>query len=108
MTIDNAKGGGSEEDTHKASAQRKGRWEGTTSKGTRRGAEKWAGKLARMKLYTHNDPVALYRADRAAWQQMRLQEANSDVVVYQEIRLQGTDNVVRTQMYNEEGQEYQR
>ena len=27
-----------------------------------------------MNLYTHNDPAALYRADKAAWQEMRLHE----------------------------------
>ena len=26
------------------------------------------GRWQRMKLYTHNDPAALYRADKAAWQ----------------------------------------
>ena len=61
-----------------------------------------------MKLYTHNAPAAFYRADKAAWQQMRLHEADPDVVGYQEIRLQGKDNVVRMQMYDGEGPEYQR
>ena len=61
-----------------------------------------------MKLYTHNDPAALYRADKAAWQQMRLHEADPDVVAYQEIRLKGKDNAVCAQMYNKEGREYQR
>ena len=56
-----------------------------------------------MKLYTHNDPSALYRADKAAWQQMKLHEADPNVVAYQEIRLQGKDNVVCTQMYDKEG-----
>ena len=32
------------------------------------------GRWQRMKLYTHNDPAALYRADKAAWQQMKLHE----------------------------------
>ena len=61
-----------------------------------------------MKLYTHNDPAALYRADKAVWQQMRLHEADPDVVAYQEIRLKGKDNLVSAQMYNKEGREYQR
>ena len=61
-----------------------------------------------MKLYTHNNPAALYQADKATWQQMRLHEADPDVVVYQEIRPEGKDNVVCTQMYNKEGGEYQR
>ena len=61
-----------------------------------------------MKLYTHNDPAALYRADKAVWQQMRLHEANSDVVAYQEIQLKGKDNVVCAQMYHKEGRDYQR
>ena len=61
-----------------------------------------------MMLYTHNDPAALYRADKAAWQQMKLHEADPDVVAYQEIRLQGKDNVVCAQMDDEEGREYQR
>ena len=61
-----------------------------------------------MKLYTHNDPAALYRADKAAWQQMRLHEADPDVVAYQEIRLKGKDNVAFPQMYDKEGREYQR
>ena len=42
-----------------------------------------------MKLYTHNKPAALYLADKALRQQMRLHKANPDVVAYQEIRLQG-------------------
>ena len=61
-----------------------------------------------MKLYTYNDPAALYRADKAAWQQMRLHEADPDVVAYQEIRLKGKDNVVCAHMYDTEESEYQR
>ena len=61
-----------------------------------------------MKLYTHNDPTALYRADKAAWQQRRLHEADPDVMAYQEIRLKGKDSVVCAQMYDKEGREYQR
>ena len=30
------------------------------------------GRWQRMKLYTHNDLAALYRADKVSWQQMRL------------------------------------
>ena len=60
-----------------------------------------------MKLYTHNDAVALYQADIAAWQQMRLHEADPDSVAYQEIWLKGKDNVVCAQMYGKEGREYQ-
>ena len=45
------------------------------------------GRWQRMKLYTHDDPAALYRADKAAWQQMKLHEADPDVVAYQEIEL---------------------
>ena len=48
---------------------------------------------------THN-PAALYRADKAAWQKMRLHKADPDVVAYQEIRLQGKDYILCTQMYN--------
>ena len=66
------------------------------------------GRWQRMKLYTHNDPAALYRADKAAWQQMKLHGADPHVVAYQGIRLQGKDNVVCTQMYDKEGREYQR
>ena len=66
----------------------------------------WEGKWQRMKLYPHSYPAALFRADKAAWQQKGLHKA--DMVAYQEIRLQGKDNVVCTQMYNGEGQEYQR
>ena len=66
------------------------------------------GRWQPMKLYTHNDPAALYRADKAAWQQMRLHEAGPDVVAYQDIRLKGKDNVVCAQMYVKEGREYQR
>ena len=61
-----------------------------------------------VKSYSRNDPAALYRADKAAWQQMRLQEADLDVVAYQEIRLKAKDNVVCAQMYDKEGREYQR
>ena len=64
------------------------------------------GRWRRMKVYTHNDRAALYRADKAAWQQMSLHEADPDVVAYQEIRLQGKDNVVCAQMYDGEGREY--
>ena len=38
------------------------------------------GRWQRLNLYTHNDPAALYRADKAAWQQIRLHEADPDVV----------------------------
>ena len=68
------------------------------------GEERWQC----MKLYNHNDPAALYRADKAAWQHMRLHEVDPDVVAYQEIRVQGKDNVVCAQMYDKEGREYQR
>ena len=46
-----------------------------------------------MKLYTHNGPAALCRAD---------------VVAHQEIRLKAKDNVVCAQMHDKEGREYQR
>ena len=39
---------------------------------------------------------------------MKLHEADPDVVAYQEIRLQGKDNVVCAQTYDKEGREYQR
>ena len=39
---------------------------------------------------------------------MKLHEADPDVVAYQEIKLQGKDNVVCAQMYDKEGREYQR
>ena len=38
------------------------------------------GTWQRMKLYTHYDPAALYRAEKAAWQQMKLHEADPDAV----------------------------
>ena len=60
-----------------------------------------------MKLYTHNDPAAIYRANKAAWQQMKLHEADPDVVAYQEIRLKGKDNGVCALMYEKDGREYQ-
>ena len=58
------------------------------------------GRWQRMTLYNHNDPAALYRADKAAWQQMTLHEADPDVVGYVEIQLKGKDNVVCAQMYD--------
>ena len=61
-----------------------------------------------MKLYTRSYPGALYRADKAAWQQMRVHEEDPDVVAYQQIRLKAKDNVVSAQMYDKEGREYQR
>ena len=61
-----------------------------------------------MMLYAHNDPVALYSVDKAAWKQMRLHEAHLDVATYQEIRLQGKDNVLCAQIYDGEGREYER
>ena len=70
--------------------------------------EDWEGRWQHMKLYTHNDPAALYRADKAAWQQMRLHVADPDMVAYQEIQLEGKDNVVCAQMYDKEEREYQR
>ena len=45
-------------------------------------------------MYANNDPAALYRADTAPRQRMRLHEADSDVAVYQEIRLQGRDDTM--------------
>ena len=64
------------------------------SKGQEEGRKDGEGRWQRMKLYTHNDPAAMYRADKAAWQQMRLHEADSDVAAYQEIWLPGKDNVL--------------
>ena len=66
------------------------------------------GSRQRMKLYTHNDPAALCRADKAAWQQMKLHEADPDVVAYEGIRLKGKNNVVCAQMYDKGGGEHQR
>ena len=51
-----------------------------------------------MKLYTRNHPVTLYRADKAAWQQIRVDDAHPDPAAYQGIRLQWMDNVVCAQM----------
>ena len=84
----------------------KGEGKGTSNNGDLR--VHGEGRWQRRKLYTHNDPAALYRADKAAWQQMKLHEADPDVVAYQEIRLQGKDNVVCAQMYDKERREYQR
>ena len=84
----------------------KGEGKGTVDNGDLRVDEE--GRRQRMSLYTQNDPAALYGADKAAWQQMKLHEADPDVVAYQEIRLQGKDNVVCVQMYDKEGREYQR
>ena len=84
----------------------KGDDKGTTDNGDLR--VDGEGRWQRMKFYTHNDPAALHRADKAAWQQMKLHEGDPDVVAYQEIRLQGKDNVVCAQMYEKEGGEYQR
>ena len=64
------------------------------------------GRWQRMKLYTHNNPAALYWADKAAWRQMH--EADPDMVLYQEIRFQGKDKVVCAQMYDKKGRGYQR
>ena len=84
----------------------KGEGQGTTDNGDLR--VDGEGRWQHMKLYTHNDPAALDRADKAAWQQMKLHEADPDVVAYQDVRLQGKDNVVCAQMYDNEGREYQR
>ena len=84
----------------------KGEEKGTTDNGDLR--VDGEGRWQRMKLYTHNDPAARYRADKAAWQQMKLHEADPDVVAYEEIRLQEKDNIVCAQMYDKEGREYQR
>ena len=61
-----------------------------------------------MALYSHNDPAALYWADKVARQQMRLQDAGPDVAAYQEIRLQEKDNIMCPQAYNLKRREYQR
>ena len=89
-----------------------GRGQGGRRKGGRKGLADskevrvdGEGRWQRMKLYTHNDLAALYCM---AWQQMRLHEADPDVVAYQGIRLNGKDNVVCTQMYDKEGRVYQR
>ena len=66
------------------------------------------GRWQRITLYTHHDRAALYRADKATWQQMRLHEAKPDLAAYQELQLQRKDNVVCTQMYDGEEREYQR
>ena len=47
--------------------------------GVRRDGE---ARWQHMTLYTHNGPAALYQGDKAAWQQMRLHEADADVAVY--------------------------
>ena len=64
-----------------------GRRQGGRSKGEGKGpADSGAlrvdgeGRWQRVKLYTFHDPAALYRADKAAWQQMKLYEADPDVV----------------------------
>ena len=86
----------------------KGAGEGRRLKEREEMRKEGEGRWHRMKLYTHNDPAALYWANKAAWQQMRLHEADPDVVAYQEIRLQGKDNVVCAQMYDKEGRDNQR
>ena len=64
------------------------------------------GRWQRMKVSIHNDPAALYWADKAVWPQMGLHEADPDVVAYQEIRLKGKDKVVCAQMCDKEEREY--
>ena len=59
----------------------KGEDKGTTDSGDLR--VDGEGRWQLVKLYTHNDPAALYRADKAAWQQMKLHEVDPDVVAYQ-------------------------
>ena len=58
----------------------KGDGEGRRPKERKEVRQDREGGWQRMKLYTHNDPAALYRADKAAWQQMRLHKADPDVV----------------------------
>ena len=87
---------------------RKGGGEGRRQIERKEVREDGEGRWQHMKLYTHNDPASLYIADKAAWQQMRLHEADPDVVAYQEIWLQGEDNVVCAQIRDKEGREYQR
>ena len=53
-----------------------------------------------MMLYIHHDPAALYRANKVAWLQMSLHEADPDVAAYQEMRLQGKDNVICNKLYD--------
>ena len=59
-----------------------------------------------MTFSSNHDPAELYQVDKAAWQQMRKHESNPDVAAYQQILLQGKDNVVCTQMYDVEGPEH--
>ena len=108
MTPNEAEGGREDEEKHRTrhGGRSKGEGKGPADNGELRGDGE--GKWQRMKLYTHNDPAALYRADKAAWQQIKLHEADPDVVTYQEVRLKGKDNVVCAQMYDKEGREYQR
>ena len=87
--------------TKKSTGQRQGERSNGEGKGPADSGEvrvDGEGRWQRMKLYIHNDPAALYRADKAAWQQMRLHEADLNVVAYQEIRLKGKDNVMCAQM----------
>ena len=74
---------GAAEKTKKSARQRQG---GRSNEEGRCPAERGElredseGRWQRMKVYTHNDPAALYLADRAALQQMRLHVGDPDVV----------------------------
>ena len=107
MTINEAGGGREEEERSQTKTGGKEQRGGQRHDRQRDLRVDGEGSWQRLKLYTHNDPAALYRTDKAAWQQMKLHEADPDVVAYQEIRLQGKDNVVCAQVYDKEGREYQ-
>ena len=108
MTINEAEGGREGKEKRRATQGGRSSGEGRCPTECGEVREDREGRWQRMKLYTHNDPAALYRADKAAWQQIRLQEADPEVVAYQEIRLKGKDNAVYAQMYDKERKEYQR
>ena len=108
MTVNEAEGGREGEEKPRTTERRTERGEGRCPSERGEVREDGEGRWQRMKLSTHNDPAALYQADKAAWQQMRLHETDPDVVAYQEIWLKGKYNVVCAQMYDKGGRKYQR
>ena len=69
----------------------------------RRGGER---RWQHSALRTENDPAALYWAAEASRQQMLLWKADPIVAAYQEIHLQGKDNVLCNHLCYAEGLEY--
>ena len=53
----------------------------------------------RLRVYNHTDPAAWYEVDTSTSQRMMLQEADTRLAAYQEVRLLGNHNVLLNTMH---------